>query len=414
MADPTVLEPENTHVTVVCQRCSQPIKLNHTLKASQLASMTRTKDTESHPPKPRPVSTSEEENLLRGISEDINSVTKSFKVLSSHSEVDHPLCQFCPDAALEQYKEEIREAEEAHQKYESFIFEMKEREKEDKENEEKIDQELTSLKEEEKRLMAELDELRGSLHSVSEELEKQKVREKELDKEERAYWREFNEHQRKVLELRDENDGMEQQLQYTIDQLSKLKRTSVLNTAFHIWHNGHFATINGLRFGKLPNVPVEWAEINAAWGQTAFLLSTLASLCGCSFTRYTLIPYGSQSFIQDSEGKKKQLPLYTGSRLFSDSRFDTAMVAFLDCLSQFKRHVESASDGRFLLPYIIDKDCIGDGKEYFSIKMQFNTEEKWTKALKFVLTNLRWGMTWVSANLLNNDAGVSSVDMIDK
>ncbi len=396
---------ENTHVTMVCQWCSKPIKLSHTLKERDLAALTNRKaDTKILTAKS--TSETEEEELLK-LSAAICSVSESFKVLSNNGLVDHPLCQSCPDAVSEYYKEEIREVEEAHRKYESLITDMTEREKKEKEESEKINEELIRLKEDEKALMAELSTLQDNLGSVSKELEKEREREHRLDREEKAYWRDFNEHQRKVLELRDESDGVELQLQYTGDQLSKLKRTSVLNTAFHIWHNGHFATINGLRFGKLPNVSVEWAEINAAWGQTALLLSTLANLCGCTFTRYTLIPYGSQSFIQDSQGKKRQLPLYTGSRLFSDGRFDSAMAAFLDCLSQFKCHIESASAGRFLLPYIIDKDGIGDGKEYYSIKMQFNSEEKWTKALKFVLTNLRWGMTWVSANLLNNDGGVS-------
>ena len=32
---------------------------------------------------------------------------------------------------------------------------------------------------------------------------------------------------------------------------------------------------------------------------------------------------------------------------------------------------------------------------YFRI--QFNSEEHWTKALKFMLTNLKWGLAWVSS-----------------
>lgn len=30
-------------------------------------------------------------------------------------------------------------------------------------------------------------------------------------------------------------------------------------------------------------------------------------------------------------------------------------------------------------------------------RIQFNSEEQWTKALKFVLTNLKWGLAWVSS-----------------
>lgn len=31
-----------------------------------------------------------------------------------------------------------------------------------------------------------------------------------------------------------------------------------------------------------------------------------------------------------------------------------------------------------------------------SFRIQFNSEEQWTKALKFLLTNLKWGLAWVS------------------
>lgn len=34
-------------------------------------------------------------------------------------------------------------------------------------------------------------------------------------------------------------------------------------------------------------------------------------------------------------------------------------------------------------------------------RMQFNSEEKWTKALKFMLTNLKWGLAWVSSQFAN-------------
>ena len=42
------------------------------------------------------------------------------------------------------------------------------------------------------------------------------------------------------------------------------------------------------------------------------------------------------------------------------------------------------------------EDTGGSG-QMFSIKMQFNSEEQWTKALKFMLTNLKWGLAWVSS-----------------
>ena len=34
-------------------------------------------------------------------------------------------------------------------------------------------------------------------------------------------------------------------------------------------------------------------------------------------------------------------------------------------------------------------------------RIQFNSEEQWTKALKFMLTNLKWGLAWVSSQFAN-------------
>lgn len=52
-------------------------------------------------------------------------------------------------------------------------------------------------------------------------------------------------------------------------------------------HSGQFGTINNFRLGRLPSVPVEWNEINAAWGQTVLLLHALANKMGLRFQRYT-------------------------------------------------------------------------------------------------------------------------------
>lgn len=68
----------------------------------------------------------------------------------------------------------------------------------------------------------------------------------------------------------------EAQLIYLKTQLEKLSSINVLNAAFHIWQQGSFCTINGFRLGTLPHSPVEWNEINAAWGQTALLLTVSA------------------------------------------------------------------------------------------------------------------------------------------
>ena len=68
------------------------------------------------------------------------------------------------------------------------------------------------------------------------------------------------------------------QIERTSAHLERLRHTNVYNDAFHIWHEGPFATISGFRLGRTPSCPVEWDEINAAWGQAVLLLHTLAQV----------------------------------------------------------------------------------------------------------------------------------------
>lgn len=50
--------------------------------------------------------------------------------------------------------------------------------------------------------------------------------------------------------------SVENEVKYAEAQLDRLTKMNAFNSAFHIWHNGHFGTINGFRLGRLPNVPV--------------------------------------------------------------------------------------------------------------------------------------------------------------
>jgi hypothetical protein len=68
------------------------------------------------------------------------------------------------------------------------------------------------------------------------------------------------------------------QIDRITNHLDRLRRTNVYNDAFHIWFEGPFATISGFRMGRTAACPVEWDEINAAWGQAVLLLHTLAQV----------------------------------------------------------------------------------------------------------------------------------------
>jgi beclin len=217
---------------------------------------------------------------------------------------------------------------------------------------------------------------------------------------EEDYFRERAQLDRELVELEDEQESVNYQMRVSEMLLDKLKKTNVFNIAFHIWHQEQFGTINGFRLGRLPGSPVEWPEINAAWGQTVLLLYSLAKKMNFTFERFKLVPFGSHSYVECLDDQNKKLPLYGdgGFKFFWDSKFDHAMAAFLDCLHQFKGQVEK-SDSGFCLPYDIEpgpariKD-VHSGASY-CIRAQFNSVEQWTKALKWMLTNLKWGLAWV-------------------
>jgi len=160
------------------------------------------------------------------------------------------------------------------------------------------------------------------------------------------------------------------QLSAAESHLDKLRRTNVFNATFHIWHKGHFGTINNFRLGTLPAVPVAWSEINTAWGQTTLLFCALARKINLNFERYRPVPYGNHSYIEDigEHGENKKIPLYGygGSKFLWDTKFDVGMMAFLDCMQQFTEKVEELEKNNkvFKFPYpicngkIVDSDNV--------------------------------------------------------
>eukprot|EP00112_Aurelia_sp_Birch-Aquarium-sp1_P011283 Seg2372.3 transcript_id=Seg2372.3/GoldUCD/mRNA.D3Y31 product=Beclin-1 protein_id=Seg2372.3/GoldUCD/D3Y31 len=432
-----------THVSFVCQRCYQPLRLDHsfnsfdaeTLKEltaplsssgssegvkSENTDETMTKDMGAESLEspnmvvknvPATRSNSSEGNgftLLGDASDNVKTDNLShklkvsarlFDIMSGQSEVDHPLCEECTDSLLNQLDQQLHIAEKELHDYKHFLEES-DKFKESEEEEEELDRELEKLRKEERDLLNQLESIESEREKIKTENEKLDAAEKKLKEEEERYWKDYCVHKKALTDFEDQQISVKNQLQYAQSQLDKLRKTNVFNNTFHIWHKGHFGTINGFRLGRLPSVPVEWTEINAAWGQTVLLLHSLSKKIGLTFKRFRLVPYGNHSYIECLEEKMKELPLYGsgGFRFFWDTKFDQAMVAFLDCLQQFKEEVERGDSG-FYLPYRMEKGKIFDsrGTGSYSVRIQFNSEEHWTKALKFMLTNLKWGLAWVSS-----------------
>lgn len=204
------------------------------------------------------------------------------------------------------------------------------------------------------------------------------------------YWNHFNEFDKQLIRLAEEKTELTQRLSVATYDSEELRRTNVFNDVFFIWYEGHFATINNFRMGRLPARQVDWAEINATWGFAALLLHTIAQQLNFTFQTGTLIPNGSFSRIEKVEGKSSTIyELYGSSdislgKLFWYRRFDNAMLAFLDCVREVSDYVTQKRDPNFQLPHKIEGEKIG------GIAFSFSNEELWTKGLKYLLTNLKW------------------------
>ncbi|XP_047562414.1 beclin-1 isoform X4 [Lutra lutra] len=225
-----------------------------------------------------------------------------FDIMSGQTDVDHPLCEECTDTLLDQLDTQLNVTENECQNYKRCLEILEQMNEDDSEQ---LQMELKELALEEERLIQELEEVEKNRKMVAENLEKVQAEAERLDQEEAQYQREYSEFKRQQLELDDELKSVENQMRYAQMQLDKLKKTNVFNATFHIWHSGQFGTINNFRLGRLPSVPVEWNEINAAWGQTVLLLHALANKMGLKFQRYRLVPYGNHSYLESLTDKSK-------------------------------------------------------------------------------------------------------------
>ncbi|XP_067948091.1 beclin-1-like isoform X2 [Watersipora subatra] len=341
-----------------------------------------------------------------GIAQTIRVKTKLFDILSSQADLDHPICEQCTDELLDTLDDQLKVAEEECRGYKEFLDTL-ESGKLDGERHENYELTIAQLEEEEQALLAQIDQVDEECRKLDSELLAETGKQNDLKEEESEFLKEYHELKRQMFELETEEKSTENKYKHSEVQLKRLVQLNAFNVTFHIWHNDQFGTINGFRMGRLPNIPVEWNEINTAWGQTALLLHALARKMKLTFQRYRLVPYGNHSYMESLTDKSKELPLYCSGGykfVFADKKFDHAMVAFLDCLKQLQQSIELC-DKEFLLPYKISDDKLVDNRtnSSYSIRAQLNSEEQWTKALKFLLTTLKWCITWVSAQISSED-----------
>ncbi|XP_036309271.1 beclin-2 [Pipistrellus kuhlii] len=317
----------------------------------------------------------------------------------SGEELGHPLCEDCTDSLLQQLDRQLSISESDTRTYQRCL---ETRRGCGEDSGETLQQELEVLELEEARLVQQLEEVEKKRDGAAVALEVARAETERLEQQERQYPRDLGVLQWQQLELQDELWSLEDRLRHAQAQLAWLTRTNAFKATFEIGCDGPIAVINGHRLGCAPTVPVSWGEINAAWGHTALLLASLAHTVGLRFQRYQLVPRGDHSYLRALTPEDPvELPLFCtgGKSSLWDSKFDQAMVAFLDCMQQFQEEAQK-SEPALCMPYRIHAERgwmedPGSGK-FYSVRTRLHTEEQWTKALKLMLTNFKWSLDWVS------------------
>ncbi|KAJ7901786.1 autophagy protein Apg6-domain-containing protein [Mycena olivaceomarginata] len=332
------------------------------------------------------------------LSHHLRSTVRLFNLLSARTDIDHPLCAECTQILLASLQRQLDETKRERDGYIAFEKEVrKERERDSQGmSKEEAEKKIEKLKLDERLAIEQLKVAEQERVQLDEELRALEEEEKALEQEEARFWHAHNDQLLSSEQLGSQLATIRSAYAADSATLEKLERTNVYNDAFCIGHDGVFGTINGLRLGRVPGVPVEWAEINAAWGQSLLLLYTIARKLDCTFENYRLVPMGSFSRIEKTTGDKANYELYSSGnlnivQLLHNRRFDLAMVAFLECLKQVMDYIKS-QDPTVEFPHQIVKDKIGD----VSVKLKFNQDEAWTRSLRHVLLALKICLKWAT------------------
>lgn len=356
----------------------------------------------------------------------IKTLNKIFAILSNNQEIDHPLSEDCAKLLIENYQLKFDQSQKEKETYLSFLRKLKDKDSqlnlynEDDENNEIVNPDLLHQDLDQKlyQSIQEFQKLSVQEKENLKELKKLEQTKTELETQLSNYQQELNNlrenglnsilrlKNKLQLELNEKNKKLEQSkaaYDVQLDHIDKLRNLNIYTRIFHISCDSQdkFATINGFRLGH----KIIWPEINAALGQIVLLLVFLIKRLKLDLKNYKLVPMGSQSQIIKFSAKdavdgttksKTILNLYSSDefslgKLFNFNKLDVAMIALLDIVSLIEAKVLSI-DQEIELPYKIKNDTIGAK----SIRVTSNSE--WTSSCKFLLTNLNWILTFVSAH----------------
>ncbi|KAE9553770.1 hypothetical protein FO519_002991 [Halicephalobus sp. NKZ332] len=283
----------------------------------------------------------------------------------SESPLQIPLCKDCATRACNDMRRQLSELEGECIKYDEALRDLMTKRTIAAYDADSMKRKLQQLCIEEQELQEELTQLEEQEKKINNDVRELSKTATEINEEGDALYKKLRINHRKLIECSEDSFSLNTQAKYANESLSTLTSINVLDMTFFIWVQDNYGTINGLRLGRLPHEVVEWNEINAAFGQVCLLVQILADRIGVVFTDYELDPRGNSSYVRRLSGTKPtEYPLFGqgGWKPFGQIQLDHAI--------------------KDLLMYRMDGDRIIENESPYRIKMQFNSEERWTKAMK--------------------------------
>ena len=311
---------------------------------------------------------------------------------------ERPICEECMNEVLEDLKKEIATANSDLSKYTEALFELERDRRAGKFTDDENDAKNVLLSHRHGELEEEIMRLKQEEESLQREFASLKQEENEIMEQEAKMQEDAIELMRNIVDSEESLESVNRKLQYCQLALKKLKRMNLINEAFYIHHGGSsgFGSINGLRLGR-PSVP--WVEMNAAFGFLCLLLDVLVKKLNLTLSQYRLLPRGSSSvLIRKSD--KSTLELFSDEgvggikRFLTGRKFDSAMTGLVQIVGEIFMHLQR-DDSTLKLPFQIDEQ---EGKVGgLSVALQFNSDENWSRAMKLLLTNVKWLVAFIEA-----------------
>lgn len=361
----------------------------------------------------------------------VKSLRHVFRILLTNQDVSHPMCRDCANLLTENYKFKFDHSQHEKEQYASFLKKLKERSSTLAPLESALDAKLTDadnelkqLKELEQEKLSQLETLESSHADLLKRIALLDARLKDLNENQLSeLFRTKNTFNAKLEQEQMRLDQAKALYKKHLNQLDRLRSFNVFSRLFEILFDSGdgYGRINKCRLGYR----VPWPELNVSLGHVARLIVFLMKRLGVETYPYEIVPLGLKSYIikhgskadalngdhpselarsetlrkpHSASGRHETvLPLYSSNeftlgKLFNYNAIDVSMLALLDILSHFERNLVQRDEG-LAFPYVISiaKGTIG-GR---SIRISSNGP--WTDACRFLLTDLNWILSYVSA-----------------